>query len=414
MNMQPGLHWQPNSPVNWQQQDQRDNSMQGAIKPAGEVSEAKGVLRYQRIQQALRRYRWFLLLVVLPTLLTASYLFLVTSDQYESSTDFIVRRAQGSAKGPLGMGQVFGFSIGTDQSRADAYFVEEYLLSHDSVSELRKNDQLVERFQRSGADIGSRLWYANPKPEALLEYFRKHVDITQDDDTGISHLRVRAFSPEDAFALCRKLLAMGEGRINSLNERTFSDQVANALRDRQVAEVALAKTQTELTNLRQSQRDIDPASSGRAQIGLVTNATSQLMLARSRLQSMGQFLSKSSPQYIALASQVRALEAQISGQASQIAGTGPSIAGNLGNFEDLVIRKEIAAQRFASASASYENAKSDAVKQQLYLTRIVEPNLPVKSLFPQRIRIVATIFFGLIMAYAIGWLLAAGIKEHSI
>ncbi len=312
------------------------------------------------------------------------------------------------------MGQIFGIPIGADQSRSDAYFVEEYLMSHDAVDELRHKDDLVARFRRPGTDMLSALWYANPTPETLLAYFRKHVSVSQEDSSGISHLRVVAFTPEDAYAINSKLLAMGEARINQINARTFKDQVSNALKDMREAEGALATLQRELTSFRQEQRDLDPASSGRAQIGLVTGATSELLLARSKLQSMQRFLSPNSPQLVAMRSQVAALESQIAGQASQIAGAGPSIAGKLGGYEGLVIRKEIASQRFAAASASYEAAKAEALKQQLYLTRIVEPNKPVKSLYPQRGQTVATIFFALIVAYAIGWLLIAGVKEHTV
>lgn len=47
------------------------------------------------------------------------------------------------------------------------------------------------------------------------------------------------------------------------------------------------------------------------------------------------------------------------------------------------------------------------------MVRVVEPNLPVKALYPQRLKIVATVFFALALAYAIGWLILAGVREHA-
>ena len=120
------------------------------------------------------------------------------------------------------------------------------------------------------------------------------------------------------------------------------------------------------------------------------------------------------PQYRAAAGQVRALEAQVAGQNNRIAGTGPSIASSLGDYENLVIRRENAARRYAAVAAQYDHARAEAERKQLYLVRVVEPNMPVKSLFPRSSQIVLTVFFGLALAYGIGWLLLAGVREHSI
>jgi capsular polysaccharide transport system permease protein len=38
----------------------------------------------------------------------------------------------------------------------------------------------------------------------------------------------------------------------------------------------------------------------------------------------------------------------------------------------------------------------------------------VKSLYPERGRIVITVFFSLLIAYAVGWLMLAGVREHKM
>jgi capsular polysaccharide transport system permease protein len=45
--------------------------------------------------------------------------------------------------------------------------------------------------------------------------------------------------------------------------------------------------------------------------------------------------------------------------------------------------------------------------------RVVEPNLPGKALHPQRLKITATVFFSLLLSYAVGWLILAGVREHA-
>lgn len=366
------------------------------------------------IWRIARPIRWFLLFVMAPTLLATVYFYGFASNQYEASADFVVRRSETSGRSGLGIGQVLGFSLGVTQSQSEAYIVEEYLLSHDAVHALREKDQLVERFTRPSIDFLSGMWTTNPTPETLLKYYRKHVAIEQDGDSGITHLRVRAFSPEDSYTIAHRLLSLGEGHVNRLNERNFRDEIASSARQLASAERALTEAQIKLTAFRKEHGDIDPASSGKAQIGLVSGVSAQLVSARARLQTVGRAVSQNSPQYRALAAEVQSLEAQAAQENMHLAGSTTSIAADLGMYEDLLVRKEFASQRFTLAAASAEQARIGAIKQQIYVTRVVEPAFPVKSLYPARGTAIATVFFSLLMAYAIGWLLVAGVKEHSI
>jgi len=361
----------------------------------------------------LWRHRWFVGVVILPTLVVSAYFYLLASDQYESGADFVVRRAEASAvAGGGGMSELLGFEFGSSSTLSEAYIVEEYLLSHDAVSRLRSEEQLVERFRRPAIDLISRLWSADPTPEKLQSYYRGQVTIEQDADSGITHLRVHAFTPQDAYAIARKLLALGEERINAINRRTFEDQVSSARSDYDEAEAALLAAQGQLTRFRRAEQDIDPEGSGKAQVALVTTLTGDLVKVRAQLRAVEAAIGRDSPQYRALQGQVEALEAQVAGQSDMIAGQGRSIASTLGSYEDLVIRREHAAKRFQAAAAQYEEARAEAKRQKLYLVRVVDTNLPVKSLFPEREKICLTIFVGLLLFYLIGRLLVMGFKEH--
>jgi len=142
--------------------------------------------------------------------------------------------------------------------------------------------------------------------------------------------------------------------------------------------------------------------------------TPGLVAARARLNAMQGVISPSSPQYQAMARQVRMLEAQVSGQSAKIVGNDHSIANRLGDYEKLVIKRQEIAQVFAVSAGQLTQAQADAKRQQLYLIRVVEPNMPVRSEFPQRTSIILTVFGALFFAYAIGWLLWAGVKEHGL
>lgn len=387
--------------------------MHGVIQPKhrGMQAGAGGIVG--RVKALAWANRAFLAIVVLPTLIVTAYLYLIASDQYESNADFVIRHAEAPASNG-GVGQILGLSLGTSSTSSEAFIVQKYLLSHDAVAKLRREDDLIGRFRTAGADVFSRLWSADPSPENLQKYYLKRVEIEQDESSGITHLTVHAFRPEDSYALTAKLLHMGEQQINAINRQTYRDQVSSAKRELDAADAQLTAIQQRLTGFRRGNEDVDPEGTGRAQLGLVTNLTSSLVQARGQLVAMGHAVSHDSPQYRALQRQVQALQAQVAGQSSQMAGNGHSVANRLGNYEQLVIERDETAKLHAATAAQFAQAVAEAKRKQLYLVRVVEPNLPVKALFPERGKIVLTVLASLFFAYAIGWLLWAGVKEHSI
>lgn len=389
-------------------------NMHGIIAPAQEPAAEERPSVVARLFAVARRRRMLMLVVVVPTLLLAAYYYLIAADQYESQAHFLVKSADGPTASPSGFGQLLGLS-GMGGSGGEAASVSDYLTSHDAVARLARDIGLVERFRRPEVDAVSRLGVADPSPEKLLDYYERKVTVETDHDTGITKLSVHAFRPDDAYTIIRHLLVMGEERVNAMNARSYEDAIAASRRQLGEAETALAEVQGEITDFRQARADVDPEGSGKAQIGLVSALRANLAAAQAQLETTGAFVSRSSPQYVALSRQVRSLQAQLAAQSGRLAGEGAgrTIAGNLGGYEDLRLRQEFAGKRYEAAAAALAQARERARRQQLYLVRVVEPNVPVKSLFPQRGKIVLTAFFALLLVYSIGWLIAAGVREHA-
>lgn len=391
-------------------------NMHGIFAPVIETSVEDRPSLLSHFVAWLHKRRGVLLIVALPTLLVAAYFYLIAADQYESEAHFMIRSSEGATASPTGFGSLIGLAGGMTQSQGEAVSVADYLQSHDAVTKLNRDIDLVDRFRRPEADYFSRLSTPNPTPEKLLKYYKGKVLVLNNRDTGIAVLTVRAFRPQDSYDIIQRLMKMGEQRVNLLNARSYTDGIASARRQLDLAESALADVQSTLTNFRQSQEDIDPEGSGKAQIGLVSTLRGNLAAAQSQLETMGAFVSHSSPQYIAMQRQVRSLQSQLAAQSGRLTsgGGGGSIARDLGGYENLRLRQEFLGKRYEAAAAAYEQARDRAQRQQLYLVKVVEANMPVKSEYPERGRIVLTVFLALLLIYSIGWLLAAGVKEHAL
>ncbi len=386
--------------------------MHGVITPIGRDADPRGESRLMRLRAWLWDLRAFLAIVVIPVTLVGFYLYVIASDQYVSEAHFIVRQSEQSVPSNPGLGMLAAFT-GGERSSPESMSVADYMTSHDVVSALNTNNALVERYRRPDVDWMSGLWTSKLTPEKLLRYFLDMTKIELNSSTGITTVQARAFTPQDAYAIATGLMKLGDARVNSLNDQVYRDAIASSRRQLASAEQALKQAQGEISRFRAVNRDIDPTGTGAAQTQLVTTLTGAVTAARAQLQNMGQSVSQSSPQYVALARQVRAMETQLAQQQGRLAGSGRTIASQVASYNALQMRQEFAAKRYAATSAAVDAAQEQAVKKQLYLVRVVNPNMPVKPLYPQRGRILGTVLLSLLLIYGIGWLLVAGVREHA-
>jgi len=81
-------------------------------------------------------------------------------------------------------------------------------------------------------------------------------------------------------------------------------------------------------------------------------------------------------------------------------------------YERLVLEKGFADRQLASALAMLETARSEAARKQLYLERLVQPNLPDSSFEPRRLRSVLMVFCISLVFWAVVMLVTASVREH--
>jgi capsular polysaccharide transport system permease protein len=362
----------------------------------------------------IRRHWSLFAFVLLPTLLAAFYLFVIASDQYESESVFVVRGTQSDGPRSGSLTELLGIAGAGSPAQAENRSIGQYLLSHDALKALKAQGiDLVAMYRRAEADPVSRLWYADPTAESLLEYYRDHVAIAYDPDDGMTRLRVRAFRPDDALTLATALLRLGEDRINTFNARALDTVMAASTRDVASAETELTGIQRQLTRFREGRRDIDPRANAAGTQELVGSLEAQLAQARAQYAAMAGILSPGSPQLAALQARIRGLQSQLGSQSGRLTGAGAAIAPRLADYEELMLRQSFAAKRYEAARTAQQVARNQAIRQQLFVVAVVEPNRPEKSLYPRRFMLIASIFAGLLVSWGIGWLLVAGVREHA-
>jgi capsular polysaccharide transport system permease protein len=365
-----------------------------------------------RILLALPRRRGFQLFVLLPLLLAALYLYGVAADQYVSEARVTVRGRDGGGGAASPLGELLG--AGALRQGADpAVALRDYLTSLDALRELREALDPVAIWRRPEADPLARLWWEEPSAERLLWYYQRMVSVVYEPATGVTVLTVRAFRPEDAKAVAERLLEQAEALVNRLSERARADTLRLAQEEVERAEARVIAAREALTAFRERQAALDPGREAAASLEAVVRLEGLLAQTRAELQERLGFMRPDNPQIAVLRNRIESLEREIAEARRRITSGEGAIPQQIAAFERLMLEREFADRQLASAIGSLEAARIEAQRQQLFLARIVQPNLAEYPLHPRSLLILATMAIVLLAVYGVAWLIAAGIREHA-
>ena len=361
----------------------------------------------------LRRYRWFALVVLLPTALATIYYGLIASNVYVSESKFLIR-SPGEKSVPVGglasLIQTTGMSGGQEQTNA----VLDYLRSRNALADLQKRINVEAKFATPEADYLSRydpLFYSRGF-ETLYDYYGSMVTADLDNTTLNAVLTVRAFTPRDAHDINAQLLDLSEALVNRLNQRAEHKAIAEGERRVSEAETRVRNARVALGAFRNQKEIIDPAKEATGVFEISNQLIGERAALQAQLETM-QRVAPANPSLPALRDHIGAIDRAIAAQNGRAVGTPTGIASKLAPYENLLVEQEFATETLTAASTALEQARTEAQKQQFYLERVVEPNTPDLPLLPKRIKQILTIAGAALCLYFVAWMFVVGILEHS-
>lgn len=375
--------------------------------------EADSKNQYAAPVRWLIKRRWFVAAVILPTLLAALYYGTIASDVYISESRFVIKspdqkRSQMSTLANLV--QTTGLTGGQEQTNE----VLTYVRSRDALKALEKDGNIRDKFSTSQADIFSR--FPNPFSgnsfESLFKYYGEMVDTRMDSETGTAIIKVRAFAPQDAYIINKRLLDLSEALVNRLNYRANNKAVTEAQKQVEFAARRARASRVALAQYRNAQSLIDP---GKQAVGVLEIANTMVGERASLLAQLDlmQRLTPSNPSIPALRNRINAISVQIASQDSRVVGADGGIASKLGGYENLLVEQEFATESLNAANAALVQVRAESQRQQFYLERVVDPNIPDMPLLPKRLAGVLTVAAAALCLYFIAWMFMVGILEHA-
>jgi capsular polysaccharide transport system permease protein len=362
--------------------------------------------------------RWFkihltlVLTVIVPTCAAILYYGLFASDVYISESRFLVRSPQHPMQGGF-VGELLQGS-GISHSQDDAYSVHDYILSRDALRELDAKAEVRKAFTSKQVDLFNRFpglsW--DGSFEEFYRYYGKHVGVEYDSASSITTLTVRAFTAQDAERIDDLLLQMSERLVNTLNERSRQDLIRYAADEVKIATDKATAAALAMFEYRSKHAVFEPDKQAAIQLESVAKIQEELISTEAQLAQV-QKLSPNNPQISGLESRADTLRHAIGTEAAKVTSANGSFSARAPDFERLTLETVFADKQLGVALADLETARSEALRQQLYLERLVQPSLPDKAMEPRRIRYVLTVFLIGLIVWGVGSLLIAAIREHA-
>lgn len=356
----------------------------------------------------------FLVVVVLPTLVSAWYLWTRAEDQYVSTVAFSVRKEEASPSIDF-LGGITQLAGGSTASDTDILY--DFLRSEDIVAKIDKSIDLRSRFSRAWPEDPVFSLDPTQSIEKLAEYWRRQVQVLYDTSTRLITLEVAAFTREDAYDIAKAAFDESSRTINRLSDIAREDATRFARNELLRAQERLTETRQALTAFRMRTQIVDPVADLAGQMGVLNSLQAQLAEALIALDTLRENAQPGDQRIIQGEKRIDAIRYRIAEERSKVGaeGEGPggeSYAQLLADYEKLSADMEFAEASFRSAQASFDAATAEAQRQSRYLAAHIEPKLAEESIAPDRPWILGGVFSSTLLIWGIGLLIYYSIRDR--
>lgn len=358
----------------------------------------------------------FLLMVALPSFIFWCYAAFWQSDGYVAETRLTVRAAQEHRGAMSDAASLIGkLSGGPKSTFQDSYIVLNYIKSRAIIVDIGGRQYLEGMFAQGDVDYFSRL-KRDSNLEDLWKYWTRHVTASVDTVSGILTLHVEAFRPQASLQIAKDIIRLSEELINQVTVRNRKDAVARAELEVSMSSQRLAEARDQLLQFRNQNVLIDPGSRA-ANIGeLIGKLTIERIDIENALSTFSGTLSADSPSQRVQRARLAALDHQIAELKKKLTDSRSNDAASaqIASYERLKLDEQFTEKLYTIAQNSYQKARQELEKQQLYLVVVVTPTLPESATYPKVSASTLLLFGSLLMLWAIGALIAAGINDHMV
>ncbi|MGM9488980.1 capsular biosynthesis protein [Ideonella sp. YS5] len=353
-----------------------------------------------------------LVLIALPTLFAAAYLYLFAADRYVSESVITIKQSGDQPIGLAGLASIF--QVSGANSHSDLLLLQSHVQSMDMLQLLDKQLDLRKAYGAPRLDVLLRL---SPRATSddFLAYYRDRVDAHFDDATGLLTLRTQGFTAEESQKINRAIVAASENFINEISQRLAREQMSFAASELAKSFDKYRQAKLKMLAFQEQNRMLDPAAQAQASSALTLELQSRLTKLEADLKAAEAFMDPSSYQVKAMRQQVDALREQMASEGAR--GTSgragaPRLNTLAGEFRELQIEFNFAEESFKAATISMETARLESTRKIKSLVLVASPTRPEKAEYPRRLYDLTALALAFFLGFGIVRLLVATIEDH--
>lgn len=322
-----------------------------------------------------RRHRWInAFIVVTPVAIALVYALFIATPRYEAESRFFVQSGSGqqSAMGGAASLLTTGSSGGMLGGFVDGWAVNDFLKSRDCMQQLDQKVGLRRFLVRPGLDPLNHLSEDSSEDE-LYRAYRASVHVSFNPLEQIDVLRVSAYSPEDAAVLSKALISLAEDFVSSMNKKGVADKLKVSEASVRLAEQKALAAREALTAWRTTHGNIDPTATVAMLLNLSSQLEAELSTAQINLDKIRALGNKDHFMLRPAELQVAALKKRLAALRHRLSGEGDTEAKQLKSYEALRNAQAFADSNLTLAQQSHQQAVTDALRLQRYLSIIAQP-----------------------------------------
>ena len=352
----------------------------------------------------------FLLSVVAPLAVVATYLWTRAADQYHSEVAFSIRSEEIASAAAGLIGALTQMSSGT---ASDADILYEYIRSQEIVARIDETLDLHAIYNHAEGDPYFTLGPAR-EIEALHSQWGRMVEVNFESGTGIIHVQARAFTPEDATAVAGQILAQSNALVNALSEQAREDAIRFARDELAEATENLRTVRGELSEFRRRYNVIDPGADVAGQMSLLNALSAELAQALVDRDVLTSYSGEGDQRVAQADRRIAAITARLNEERNSLGinGVSATLPELVGRYEELLVDLEFASTAYTQALAGLAAARAEARRQSRYLAPHIQPTSAESALYPRRSLIAGLTGMFLLLGWGILMLAYYNVRDN--
>lgn len=361
-----------------------------------------------RKMKLLKKTR-FVLIFLIPFLLLTSYVVVLQTELYNSSSTILVKDLQGTATPSDLMSALLPSASSNMQ---DSMLLDKYIKSEEMFRKIDKEFDLRKHYESDILDMVERL-YSFSTMEDVLSLYKKRVLINYDELSSTLEIEFLHADPAMAQKILNFILLNAAETLNVYNKQNGNILLDFVKGQERQNKQLLNDAIKELLAYQNAHRTIDPSIDIEAKSTILAELEAILVKTETKYNGLKQYMHTQSVDLKLLRGEIGILKAKIREVKSKLAGSGKSeLNENLVDFETLKANLEFAKERYKQTLIQLDMAMIQSTQNSKNLIVVTQPTLSDFYSQPNKLKSIVTLFFMLLLIYGIVSMIHSIIKDH--